>query len=170
MKGQGKAVHVKLDPLGSKKLRKLFLGMKHLPQKKAISKIMRQAMRPAWQAMRNRAPVRSGRLRKSIVTLVWRRRGDWIARLGPKYKGAKRAPHAHFAELGTRGGGRTTRGRFTFPSGTGIVRTANISHGGTKGKFFVKRTLDDYGPKMQARIIEKSDKFVAQYWNRNAPR
>jgi hypothetical protein len=170
MKGQGAAVHAYLDPLGSKKLRRLLLGMKYLPQKKAISLIMRQAMRPAWQAMRNRAPVRSGRLRKSIVTLVWRRRGDWIARLGPKYKGAKRAPHAHFAELGTRGGGRTTRGRFTFPSGTGIVRTANISHGGTKGKFFVKRTLDDYGPKMQARIIEKSDKFVDNYWNKNAPR
>jgi len=170
MKGQGPAVHVKLDPLGSKKLRKLFLGMKHLPQKKAISKIMRQAMRPAWQAMRNRAPVSSGRLRKSIVTLVWKRRGDWVARLGPRYKGKKRAPHAHFAELGTRGGTRTTSGKFTYPAGSGLVRTSSISHGGTKGRFFVKRTLDDYGHKMQNRIIEKSNKFVSQYWNRNAPR
>jgi len=170
VRGQGKAVHVKLDPLGSKKLVKLFKGMEFLPKKRALAKIMRQAMRPAWQAMRNRAPVRTGRLRKSIVTLVWKRRGEWVARLGPKYKGAKRAPHAHFSELGTKGGERTTRGKFTYPSGGGIVRTSNISHGGTKGKFFVKRTFEDYGAKMQARIIEKSDKFVADYWNKNAPR
>jgi hypothetical protein len=144
--------------------------MEYLPQRKALGKIMRQALRPAYNAMRSKAPKRTGRLQKSIATVVWKRRGEWLARLGPRYKGNKRAVYAHFAELGTKGGDRTTSGRFTYPSGSGLIQTANIKHGGTKGQFFVKRTVDAYGPKIQARIIEKSDKFIADYWNKNAPK
>lgn len=170
MRGQGKAVHAKLDPLASKQLVKLFKGMKFLPQRKALGKIMRQALRPAYNSMRSKAPKKTGRLRRSISTVVWMRRGEWLARLGPRYKGRNRAVYAHFAELGTKGGERTTRGRFTYPSGDGLIKTSNISHGGTKGQFFVKKTVESYGPSIQARVIEKSEKFVADYWNKNAPK
>lgn len=166
-----------VDPRENRLLRRTLYGMDdYVLERKLLARIMRRALRPAYNTMRGLAGQgkKSGRLQKSIVTTTifnGKRSTEVIgARLGPRLKGSRRVYHAHFQELGTQGGQRSTPGKFTFPSGNGVVRTSVLDHPGTKARPFVAPTYAKYKDQLPRRIITATEKEVARYWNKNAPR
>lgn len=166
-----------IDPRDNRQLRRTLFGMDDfIQERRLLSRIMRRALRPAFNTMRALAGKgkKSGRLQKSIVTsTIFNGKGSSEvigARLGPRLKGSRRVYHAHFQELGTKGGQRTTAGKFTYPSGTGLVRTSVLDHPGTSARPFVAPTFAKYKTSLPARIISSTEKEVAKYWNKNSPR
>lgn len=165
------------DPRQNRLLRRTLFGMDDfIQERKLLSKIVRSAFRPAYNTMRGYAGKgkQSGRLQKSIVTTTqFNGKGSSEvigARLGPAFRGSKRVFHAHFIELGTQGGERKTDGKFTFPSGSGVVRTSILDHPGNPPRPFVRPTYDRYKDIIPKRIIEKAASEAEKYWQRNAPR
>lgn len=161
------------DPRQSRALRLTLRGMDdHVLERKLLSRIMRRAFRPAYNTMRSLAPRKSGRLKKSIRTTVifrGRRSTEVIGvRLGPTFRGRSRVYHAHFMELGTAAGQRDTDGKFTYPSGAGVVRTSTLDHPGNKPKPFVAPTYAKYREVLPGRIIGAVNAEVAKYWNRRS--
>ena len=164
-----------VDPRQSRQLRKTLRGMDDFVlERKLLSRIMRRAFRGAYNTMRSLAPKKSGRLKRSIVTTTifnGKASREVIGvRLGPRLKGSRRGYHAHFVELGTKGGVRETDGKFTYPSGTGVIRTSTLDHPGTTAKPFVAPTYAKYKDVLPGRIMKAVDSEVSKYWNRNAPR
>lgn len=170
-------VEGRLNPKDVAALRKTLFGMDDkILERRLLSKIILRAFRPAYNTMRGLAGQgkKSGRLQKSIVTTTifnGRRSSEVIgARLGPRLKGSRRVYHAHFQELGTQGGKRETDGKFTFPSGSGVVRTSVLDHPGTRGRPFVAPTYAKHADQIARRVITSAEDEVAKYWNRNSPR
>ena len=166
-----------IDPRESRALRKTLLGIDDFVlERRLLSRIMRRALRPAFNTMRSLAgqSKKSGRLQKSIVTTTifnGKRSTEVVgARLGPRLKGSRRVYHAHFVELGTSGGTRSTDGSFTYPSGDGVIRMSTLDHPGTRARPFVAPTYAKYKETLPARIMKSTDAEIAKYWNRNAPR
>jgi hypothetical protein len=170
-------VEGRLNPRDVAALRKTLFGMDDkILERKLLARIVRRAFRPAYNTMRGLAGQgsKSGRLKKSIVTTTifkGRRSSEVIgARLGPRLKGSRRVYHAHFVELGTKGGKRETEGKFTYPSGSGVVRTSVLDHPGTKARPFVAPTYAKHADQIARRVISSAEDEVAKYWNRNSPR
>jgi hypothetical protein len=166
-----------IDPRDNRLLRRTLFGMDdRILERRLLSRIIRRAFRPAYNTMRGLAGQfkKSGRLQKSIVTTTifnGKSSTEVIgARLGPRLRGSRRVYHAHFVELGTSGGQRSTDGQFTYPSGDGVVRTSVLDHPGTKARPFVAPTYAKYKDQIPRRILSATEKEVAKYWNKNAPR
>ena len=64
-------------------------------------------------------------------------------RTGPRLRGARRAPYAHIAELGSKGGIRVVKKPGSKGFRIGRRRTDRINHPGTKGARFIESTYND---------------------------
>ena len=159
-----------VDPRQYKGLQRVLDTMKPAARTRFVRRAIREAFRPAFLMMRRGAPVRTGMLRRSIKTTVQysRETGGYIARLGPGFRGpeGKRARHAHFIELGTRGGKYETDGRigFSFPSGNKVIRTDTIQRKGNKAVGFVAKTKAAHEDKLQRRVRDKIEEAVLAAW------
>ena len=165
------------DPRQNRMLRRTLFGMDDfILERKLLSRVVRRAFRPAYNMMRGLAGAskKSGRLQKSIVTTTqFKRKGSSEvlgARLGPRLRGSRRVYHAHFVELGTKAGERKTDGQFTFPSGSGVVRTSILEHPGQRPRPFVAPTYARHKETIPSRVINSAAKEVEKYWNRKSPR
>lgn len=80
-------------------------ALRGLGRAASAEKVIRQALRPAAQLVRDDAralvPVRTGRLRKSIWIGIGRRRRKWAASLRVAHRGKAKAI-SHLIEFGTR--------------------------------------------------------------------
>lgn len=82
---------------GMPNLKRKFSGLSQVAQKKVLRKAMRGAAKPVVKAAKAKAPVRTGKLKKSIRTTVSMRRGKAEAKVG---FGGKQY-YGIFSELGT---------------------------------------------------------------------
>lgn len=127
-------------------------------------RIMRKGAPPIKKEMKRLAPVRTGRLRDSIITKEGKKYRDLGAtlRIGPRLgKGSKSAPHAHLVELGTRAGQYKTQGRFSiFRPGGEIARVKTINHPGVKAQRFIEKAFDRTADEAAERITREIDKIV----------
>jgi hypothetical protein len=162
-----------VHPGDFKGLQRVLDTMKPAAQTRFMRRAIREAFRNPHRMMRRLAPKKTGKLRRSIRTTIQysRSRRGYIARLGPGFRGPenKRARHAHLIELGTRGGKYQTSGTFTYPSGTGLVRTDEIIRQPGKAVGFVARTRAAHQEKLPARIREKLNEAVLAAW-RGSPK
>lgn len=162
-----------VNPSQFKGLERVLQTMKPAARTRWMRARIREAFRPAFLMMRRGAPKRTGQLRRSIKTTVQysRATGGYIARLGPGFRGpeGRRARHAHFVELGTRGGTYETDGLFTYPSGSGVVRTDTIVRSPSRAVGFVAKTKAAHEAKLRSRITKKIEEGVLAAW-RGAPK
>lgn len=157
-----------VDPKKFRGLQRVLDTMKPAARTRFVRRAIREAFNPAFRAMRRYAPKKTGKLRRSIKTHIGYShvRMGYTARLGPGFRGpeSKRARHAHLIELGTRGGEYNTSGHFTFPSGTGLVRTQTIQRSGVRAVGYVAKTKASFEDRIPQRIVKKINEAVLAAW------
>jgi hypothetical protein len=162
-----------VNPSQYKGLARVLQTMKPAAQTRFMRRAIKQAFKNPHRMMRRLAPKKTGKLRRSIRTTVQysRPRRGYIARLGPGFRGPenKRARHAHLIELGTRGGKYETSGNFTYPSGSGLVRTQEINRQPGRAVGFVRRTRAAHETSLPHKIREKLNDAVLAAW-RGSPK
>lgn len=126
-------------------------------------RILRKGAPPIKREMKSLAPVRSGRLHKSIATRRGKKNRDIGESIivGPR-GGKKGAPYAHIVELGSRGGKYTAkRGKFSvFVPGGGNVRVKSIQRKGVKGIGFIDQAFQNKQGEAEQRIADQIKNIV----------
>ena len=150
---------------GSEQLAQRLRKLEEKLGRKEAVKILKKGAPPIKKEMKRLAPVRSGNLRKSIVT----RRGKKNRALGETVlvgaKGGKQgAPYAHIVELGARGGTYTARGDGYFQIigafGIGRVFTKTIERKPLQGQGFIAKSFKAKRGDAENRIAKESKRRV----------
>ena len=133
--------------------------------RKGAARILRKGAPPIKKEMKRNAPVRSGRLRDSIVTRrgkKGRKSGETVL-VGPRGgKGDKAAPYAHIIELGSRGGVYTAkRGLFSvFAPGGQIIRVPQITRRGVQARGYIEKAFKSKAADAELRIAKAIKNLV----------
>ena len=142
---------------GLEKLKKDLSRLNEKVARKEVQKVLKKGSSIIAKEMRKNAPVgETGRLKKSIADNIKRndKRVSAARVVGPATRGARKAPHAHLVELGTRGGIYTSSKGFLIYGRDGDrFRTRSIKHPGVRGSFFIERSFTSKGDEASLAII-----------------